>query len=193
MAYSKDEFILKEATIQYGSWANPHALTPASDPKTAFTATDNFGYIRMGTVVIGLNDTFVQYKAGTPHKIIRQDLLERMYNWQFTCNQLNANSLNILYNMDVDSGAHILGWVGNDAPVKTRYGFLMTGKKVDGTAFYAAIWEGEVVTEDKSMNFPGTDYVDIPVLVQAFEGPTFVSPNDNDEHNYGMIFYPASS
>lgn len=192
MALNRNEFILKEATIQYGTWANPHAIVPGTNPSSSFTATGNFGYIRMGTVKVGLNDTFAEYKAGTPHKMIRKDLLERIYTLEFTANQFNPTNYQIFYNLDVDSGTYNLGWIGSDAPVKTRYGFLLTGTKVDGTSVYIAVWAGEVTTEDKSLTFSGTDYVDIPVKIQAFEGDTFAA-NPNDEHNYGMIYEAATS
>ena len=192
MAYNKNEFVLKEGTLQYGSWTNPHLIVPGTNPSASFVATDNLGYNRMGTFKLMITDTFVEYKAQTPHKIIRKDLLERIYKWQFTANQFNAGTMGLMFNMDVDTGVYTLMWIGNDAPVKFRYGYLLSGTKVDGTPFKAAIWDGEIVTEDKSINLIGTDYVDIPIEIQAFEGDTFLS-NPNDEHNYGMIFQQESS
>lgn len=193
MAFNRNEFVLKEATIEYGAWTDPHLLTPASNPTSSFTVTDNVGFIRQGTIVMGFNDEFVEYRSGTPYKIIRKDLIGRVYTWAFTANQFNATLLTFFYNIDVDTGTYNLHWIGNDAPVKPRYGYLATGTRVDGTNFWAAIWSGEIVTEDKSLTFSGTDYVDIPIMIQAFQGDTFVDANANDEHNYGMVFDDAGS
>jgi len=194
MALNKDEFLLKEpAPIEYGPWTSPHALDGTADPAASFSATGNVGYVRQGTFVVGLNDEFVEYRAGTPYKIVRKDLIGRQLTWQFTANQFNPTLLDFMYNVDETNGsAYDLMWIGNDAPVKTRQGWHVAGELVDGSAISFSIWAGEVTTEDKSLNFPGTDYVDIPVMVQAFEGDTFIA-NPNDEHNYGMIWRPATS
>lgn len=193
MAYNREIFILKEGSIQYGTWTDPHTLTPATDPLTSFTATDNLGYLRQGSINIMLNDEFVEYLSGTPQKIIRKDLIRRNFQIECVANQFNSAAYDILYNCDVDTGAYDLAWIGNDTPVPTRRGWLFTGQKVNGNAIYVAIWAGEVVTEDKSMAFPGTDYVDMPVTIQAFEGDSFTGANANDEHNYGMIWEVGTS
>ena len=114
MATSRNEFILKEGTVQYGTWTDPHLLTPASNPASSFTATDDLGYIRMGTIVITIADERVEYLANTPHEIVRRDLLRRNYTWAFTCNQFNETSLQLLKNTDVDTGAYVLSWLGPD-------------------------------------------------------------------------------
>lgn len=192
MAKNKDEFILKEGLIQYGTWTDPDLIVPGTDPTTSFTATGDLGYIRQGSISVGLADTFAEYLSGTPQKIIRKDLIRRNYTWQFTANQFNSTAYTVLYNFDVDTGLYTLAWIGSDAPVKTRYGWLLTGTKVDGTAIYIAIWAGEIVTETKDLKFAGTDYVDIPVMIQAFEHADFIS-TPNDQHNYGMIYEPVAS
>jgi hypothetical protein len=193
MAYNREEFILKEGTLEYGTWTDPSALTPASNPASAFTATDNVGYVRMGSIIVNIADERVEYLSNTPHEIVRRDLLRRNYFWTFTNNQFNATSIALLKNMDVDTGTYNLAWVGPDIPTPTQYGWLFTGERVDGTAFYAAIWSGEVSTDDNNLTFTGTDYVDINVMIQAFPDSNFSDTAADRQQKYGMLFFPASS
>ena len=99
MAYSRDEFILKEGVIEYGTWTSPHLLDGSTDPSTSFTATDNVGYIRQGTISLMINNTWGEYLSGTPQKIIREDLIRRNYFWEFTMNQFNPDFLSIFKNL----------------------------------------------------------------------------------------------
>ena len=74
MAKNANEFILKEPSlIEYGSWTSPHLIDPDTDPELSFTKVDDVGYIRQGTNIVGLNDTFVEYLSGTPHEIVRKE------------------------------------------------------------------------------------------------------------------------
>jgi len=193
MAYNSTEFILKEGTIQYGTWTDPHLLTPASDPTASFSATDTVGYIRMGTQVYNIADERVEYLTNTPHEIVRRDLLRRNYFWNFVVNQFNKENMALFKNMEVQTGAWTIAWIGPDIPVATRYGWLVTGYRVDGTAIYWAIWSGEVSTEDNNVAPSGTDYVDINVMIQAFAHSSFGITAQDNRRKYGAFFMPESS
>lgn len=69
MSYDSTEFILKEGTIQYGIWTDPHLITTSSDPLSSFSATSTVGYIRMGTIAVNIPDERVEYLSNTPHEL----------------------------------------------------------------------------------------------------------------------------
>lgn len=187
--YNKNEFILKEPKIQYGTWVTPSLITPAVDPATYFIPTNDIGYVRLGTIVQGLNDEFVEYLSGTPHLIVRKDLLRRNFTLKFTANQQNPTILQMLYNFDTETGVYTLAHIGHDAPVKARHGWKLTGQKVDGSYYYIGLYSGEIVTTDKSKNFKGTEHVDIPVEIQAFQHDDFIT-TPSDQRDYGIIWEP---
>jgi hypothetical protein len=192
MAYSKDELLLKEMTVEYGTWANLDTLTASTDPDTLFTSLGNFGYLRMGSLGITLEDTFAEYKSGTPHKSVRMDLIERMFGLTFTVNQFNHTNLQIILNTQVSAGAYNIIHIGSDAPVKTRYGYRLGGTLVDGSFIRCGVWAAEVITASKTLAMSGTDYVDEPVEVRAFEHEDFITTPD-DQKNYGAIWLSAFS
>jgi len=187
MAFNKDQLMLKEMKFYYGTVTDPHLIDTDTDPKDSFNETDTVGFIRMRTDSIGLNDTFAEYLSGTPHKRIRMDLIQRDVKLNFTINQLNADYLNIFLNADTEKGVFDLIHLGSDAPVKTRYAWLGEGTLVNGDPISILIYAGEVVTTDKSLNMSGSDYVDLPVEIMAFEHEDFET-NPDDEHNYGVIW-----
>jgi hypothetical protein len=195
--YNSEEFVLREFTVQYGAWSDLDTLTSADNPTsvTYWAPTGDFGYLRMGTVAYGINDTFVEYKSKTPHQVVRKDLIERAVTAQFTANQLDSTNFTYLYNALVQTGAYNLYWLGSDSPTRPRLGFLFNGTKVDGSVFNAAIWSGEIVTEDLTLTMSGEDYVDCAVMIQAFVAPDFASDPTNytlDTKCYGMIFEPGA-
>ena len=196
MGFNKEEFILKEPTpIQYGTWTDPHLITPSTDPETSFTATDNVGYVRKGTITFGLNDEFVEYESETPSIIVRKDLLKRAVTLQMTINQFNMTMYEMAFTLDTQTGTYKLAHVGHDAPEKTRFGFLMSGQKVDGSVYKIAIWSGEFTTEDKSIVYPGNAHVDHAAMIQAFPGDTFTANRStiNDRRDYALIWEPPAS
>ncbi len=191
MALNPNEFILKEPKLSFGVWATPETIDGDTDPTTNYTKTDDFGYAREGTIKILRPKTYVEYKSGTPKKFVRKDLIEAGYVWELTVNQFVKQNLEILHNLDTTTGtAFNVYWVGSDEPVKVRFGFLLEGFKVDGSAINFAIWSGEIITENANLEFPGDNYVDINFQIQAFEGPTFTT-TPNDERNYGIYYDPV--
>jgi len=195
MAYEKNELMLKELTGSYGAFADPSILTAADDIEDDFTEEANVGYVRMGSQVLNLNDTFAEYKAGTPHIKIRKDLTERMVGFTFIANQFNKTTLALLLNTTVDSGAYDHAHLGSDAPTKARKGWLFKGYLVDGTTeIKIALYAAEIVTEDKSSAWSGEDYVDLPVTLECFEGSEWEDdPTLAKTKNYGMIQLQAAS
>jgi hypothetical protein len=198
MSYDAQKLILRELTIQYGTFQDIDLLSPADDPEdpTYWTLGGNFGYLRMGTVTYGIADQFVEYLSKTPHQIVRKDLLQRNITVEFTANQFDSTNFQYLYNALVELGAFNQYWLGSDTPTRPRFGLLGSGTKVDGTVVKFTVWSGSVVTEDLSLKFTGNDYVDTSVMIQAFVAPEFATdPTDysDDQKCYGMIFEPGSS
>jgi len=195
MAFDKNQLMIKELTAAYGAYADPSILTVADDIEDDFTEEETVGYVRMGSQVLNLNDTFAEYKAGTPHRKIRKDLTERLVGFTFIANQFNADTLNLLLNTLVESGAYDHAWLGSDAPVKARKGWLFKGTLVDGTTeIKIGLWAAEVTTEDKSPAWSGEDYVDVPVTLECFEGSEWeADPTLAKTKNYGMIQIDATT
>lgn len=193
MAYTSTEFMLKEGTIQYGVWTDPDQIVPGTDPTASFSATDTPGYIRMGSINVHVDDERIEYLANTPHEIIRKDPIRRNYFWEFTANQFNATTLALLKNMEVQTGANTLVWIGPDQPVATRLGWLITGQRIDGVAMYFALWSGEVQTETNGVQPTGADYVDLPVIIQGFSHPDFGQTAQDNRRKYGMWYFPETS
>lgn len=194
MAYESTEFILKEGMIDYGTIASPDAIDPSTDPNDSFSLTDNVGYIRMGTINMNMPDERVEYLSNTPHIRIRNDLLMRDWFWEFTVNQFNITALALFKNTLTESGAYNLMHVGPDQAIATRYCFRLRSFRVDGTAFNAFIYSGEVATEDNSITPSGSDYVDIPVRILAYPHADFdISDATDLQKAYGLVWYPAPS
>ena len=194
MAYADTEFILKEGTIDYGVITNPESIAPGVDPNASFAATDNVGYIRMGTINLNMPDTRVEYLSNTPHYRIRNDLLQRDFFWEFTLNQFNKDALALFKNVVVQSGTYNLIHYGPEQSIATRYCFRWRGYRVDGRAFNAFLYSGEVANDDQSVTPPGTDYVDMPVKILAFPHSGFdLAVLADARKAYGMFWYPESS
>ena len=193
MALTANELILKEPTIQYGSWASPASIVPGTDPSASFTATDDCGYIRMGTIRTGISREQVEYLSGTPHEIVAKDLLRKNVVLEFTINQFNPTYLAIFQRALTESGSYNLVHYGLDEPTETRYGYLMSGELRDGTLVYWGIYEGGIASEEVGPEFPGTDYVDLPVQVQAFRHTDFSNTSTNNQKCYGLYWEVSSS
>ena len=195
MAYNVDQFELKEATLLYGTWSTPNAIDGDTDPETTggWSSTGDLGYIRRGTLKYGINDEYVEYESETPAIIPAKDLLKRQVTLEFTMNQLNLTHFGLVYSMETDAGtAYDVAYVGFNIIVKQQYGFLLSGALRDGTVIKFAVWSGEFSSEDLSSNWTGDDYVDIPVMIQAFPHSTFMSTRTaaGDRAAYGAIWYP---
>lgn len=196
MALDRNKLLLKEPNIQIGVWNNVDLITPAVDPLTFFTPNTlgDFGYVRQGSINIQFNDAFVEYRVGTPNLVIRKDLIQRDFMLAFTANQWGAELTELIQNSLTELGPYNLNHIGNDAPVKPRLGILLDGQLVDGSRIYFAMYAAEVTTEDKSATFPGTDYVDRPVMLQAFQADAYEGNQtfEAQQKNYGLIWQPAA-
>ena len=187
-AFSDTKFLLKEGNLKIGSFAaGISTITPATDIEDLFTG-EFFGYIRMGTIEEQLADQFAEYMANTPHIRVRQDLIQRDFGLNFTANQVDADTLELIMNATTaTSGGVTQVHIGSDAPVKARNGYLLISELVDGTAFKMAIYNGEVVTDSKNAARDGSNHADRAVQVRAFEGdPWIADPTLDKTKSYGL-------
>lgn len=192
MAYGKSNlpFLIKEGFVEIGIWTNPNALTPATDPNTAFTSSGDLGYFKQGSSKTDITRSYATFLAGTPGKKVRKDLVLKEFTLTFMLAQFNQDLLALAQGLDVDTGAYDIAWIGNDEPTQTFNGYRVTTALTDATPYYVAMWYGKNTSEQVGWALSGTEHGTFELKLEAFEHPSFTIPaNVNDEHNYGAIFF----
>ena len=196
MAYglSKLPFSLKEGEMKVGAWTDPDLIggpTPdAVDPTTKFSG-DKIGYIKQGTINVGLTREYVEALAGTPAKIVRKDLTRKQYFLEFELFQINGDLMALALGMDTDVGytggakTFTIGHVGPDEPTQSENGYYIETQLTSGNNFYFAVYAGKVTTEDVSKTLAGTDYATTKVKVEAFPDDANFTDADADLRSYG--------
>jgi hypothetical protein len=191
---SKDQFLLKEGTVQIGTWSDPHSITTAADPSSSFTASGDLGYFQQGTVNGSIARQYAEFMSGTPGVKVRKDLIRKDFMVSMQNAQVNTDLLALAQGLEVETGGtYDLAWIGPDEPTQNRNGYLWSTELVDGTPLYIAMWAGQVTSEEVGFAPSGTEHVTYELKVESFEGPTFTGNDANDQRSYGLIWLDTSS
>ncbi len=198
MAFGKDKnrFLLKEGTIKVGAWTNPQDIgTNNTDPRSFFSG-DDIGYFQQGSVSVGINDTYAEFKAGTPAVMIRKDLVERQFTITLALGQFNADAVELFKNTLSQKDYSVttptaqtwqLHFMGSDTRVVPEVGVLMETEMTNGNVFIIGMWKARFLADDNSIALAGTDYAVQNATMTAFPDANFDGVTDEAKKHYGII------
>lgn len=195
--FNSNKFLIKEGTIQVGTWTTPHLIgTNNTDPLQYFSG-NVLGYFKQGTLKPMLNRNFAEFLANTPGILVRKDLIRKQFHFDLELAQFNADTLALAMGTYQIAGYSIttptiktvdLNFFGSDQPVQNPLGYLITTATVDGKAFYMAGWSMVNTSEDVSPTLSGTAHATIKCKFEAFPSLDFAGlPTENQQH-YGLYW-----
>ena len=183
MAYGldSDQFLLKEGTLQVGTFA----AYDANDPASQFSG-DTIAYIKQGTININIPREYAEFLNNTPGGIVRKDLIRKQMTLDFESGQWNSDLFQLLIGTsNSTSGNNSTDWFGPDETTQSTHGFLLTTELTNGNTVYIGILSGKITTEDFAITLSGTEHATMKGMVESFESSLSGLPTDRTR-NYGF-------
>lgn len=188
---NKDERMIKEGRVDVVTVSNPQLITADTDPLDSVTVVSTLGIISRGTINIGLAKEYATLESDTPALTIAVDLIRQTFTFECQLIQWNIELFSLAWGLEALDGAYPMAKIGHDIPVATRYGYLVTTKRLDNRPFYILMFEGFAKAEDVRFAPSGDAHVTYQFMAQAAQHSTFEQLDDSqyDAIDYGVQWF----